>query len=314
MNKENGLSPGIYTRHQLSNEDYHAGDGLSSSLIKEVSRSLAHAKALIEGPPKESKALLDGSLIHSAILEPDVYERDYILALNPADYPHAYRTMDQMKAALKEAGLKVTGKKEDLVARLKQAHPEALFWDELVKGSMKGRTIITEDQAAMSEGIRQAVAHHPVARNIFKSGHSEQSHVWIDPKTGEKCKCRFDHIRPDLKTGFDVKSTTDARQHAVIRDIVKYQYHVSAAWYLEGAAQTGIEIDSFAWIFIEKDPPYGIGLYLASEAMIEEGDAIARRNLEALSEAKQMGLWPGYDTDFNVVDLPKWARNLDNEE
>jgi len=62
--------------HDLTNEEYHAGEGLSSSALKVILRSAAHYNCPRVDRPK-SKALTLGTAVHTAVLEPDEYVRNY---------------------------------------------------------------------------------------------------------------------------------------------------------------------------------------------------------------------------------------------
>lgn len=69
------MKPGIY--YGMANEDYHADKAIGSTSVKAVSVSPAN---LYFNPFKGSKSAHLGSAIHSALLEPDVFKRDYCRA------------------------------------------------------------------------------------------------------------------------------------------------------------------------------------------------------------------------------------------
>jgi len=64
-------SPGVY---EVANEAYHAGPGVSSTTIKKILRSPAHAKIRGESTP----AMALGTALHEAILEPEVFAEKYV--------------------------------------------------------------------------------------------------------------------------------------------------------------------------------------------------------------------------------------------
>ena len=61
-------------RDDLTNEEYHAQDGLSASGAKRILRSVAHFLV----PVTTTSAMELGTAIHTAVLEPDVFAARYI--------------------------------------------------------------------------------------------------------------------------------------------------------------------------------------------------------------------------------------------
>jgi exodeoxyribonuclease VIII len=118
----------------------------------------------------------------------------------------------------------------------------------------------------------------------------------------------MDYYREDLGVIFDLKTTTDARPQAVQRDIMKYGYHKSAAHYLNGCRALGIPGDNFAWIFIEKEPPYAIGLYFCSPDLLLRGEIEMEKYAAEYFACKRSGEWPAYSPEFQTIDAPSWAQ------
>ena len=69
------MNPGIY--YDISNEDYHAGDGVSKSQLDLVALSPALLQWQKMAPVDEekTKALDMGTALHCLLLEPDDFER-----------------------------------------------------------------------------------------------------------------------------------------------------------------------------------------------------------------------------------------------
>lgn len=68
------MEMGIYTRDQLSNEQYHASAGISKSGLDLIDRSPSHFKAKSF---ESTRAMEIGSAIHCAILEPEIFGQEY---------------------------------------------------------------------------------------------------------------------------------------------------------------------------------------------------------------------------------------------
>jgi hypothetical protein len=122
------------------------------------------------------------------------------------------------------------------------------------------------------------------------------------------CKARLDYYRPDLGVVFDLKSTVDAREHPVQRDIEKYSYHVSAAHYMNGLLALGLPAAGFGWIFVEKTAPFAQGLYFAADDMLATGRDRIAQYLTEYTACAEADHWPAYDGAFRTIDLPAWAQ------
>ena len=70
--------PGVY---DLSNEDYHEQNALNKSGIVQLAKSPAHFHEWYHAANEEpTKAMVIGTAIHTAILEPDKYDQSIIIA------------------------------------------------------------------------------------------------------------------------------------------------------------------------------------------------------------------------------------------
>ena len=57
--------------------DYHAAPGASASRLKQLKRSAAHMKYDMDNPQEPTPAMIIGSATHSAILEPDLFVKEW---------------------------------------------------------------------------------------------------------------------------------------------------------------------------------------------------------------------------------------------
>jgi hypothetical protein len=92
----------------------------------------------------------------------------------------------------------------------------------------------------MVKAMAEAIRRHPLAAALLDPayGAPEQSGFWIDEATGIRCRVRFDWL-PSIQSGRliipDYKTTTDASDDALQKDIAKYGYNQQADWYETGA-------------------------------------------------------------------------------
>lgn len=233
------MEPGIY--FGLPDEAYHAVPALSNSGIKHLRTStLDYWVRSFMNPdyePEESPFMEAGKAYHRRILEGrERFYESYAAQLDPLDYPEALRTVDDIKARLKELDLKVSGRKDELVERLLLADPEAQVWDELVadhKGDNAGKTLLSHELITKIEKAARMIECHPELSKCFRGGHPEVSVFWEDDDV--PMKARVDYLKPraiiDLKTfGNQYGKPID---EAVATAVANERYHIQAAVYTE---------------------------------------------------------------------------------
>ena len=152
------MTPFLGVRTDLSNEAYHASEGVSKSMLWTLhGRSPAHLKF---GQRKETEALYMGDIAHCAVLEPDRFDATYIAG------PDAARGTKVWLAAAVAAPGKTLIKLEDY------------------RVANRMRDVLHADSA-----FRSILAARPLI---------EASVYWIDEATGEVCRCRPDIAVPSV--------------------------------------------------------------------------------------------------------------------
>lgn len=283
----NIIAPSTGIFDSISNDDYHSGAGVSKSDLDNIHRSPAHYVAAKLEPKQGTPAMVLGSAIHSAILEPDTFERCYAVA-------------------------------PDVNRRTKAGQEEyAAFEMEAVRS---GRTIITPEQKKTAMEIRDAVYQFRPTRKLLTQVHgvAEQSVYWqeedllsaagvgVTDGTQYFSKCRPDYLRDDNLV-VDVKSTLDARAEEFRNSVARYRYHVQQAYYSAGLEAVGRTVRAFVFLVVEKTPPYGIGLFTLNDEALKRGRTEYRADLERYINCKAADYWPGYTEEVQVLDLPKWV-------
>lgn len=72
------MKPGIYDQ---TNDEYHASSGYSSTnLIDCIGYSEAHMKHWKENPAKSTPSMLEGTMLHEALIEPHIFKNKYLVA------------------------------------------------------------------------------------------------------------------------------------------------------------------------------------------------------------------------------------------
>ncbi len=257
----------------MSNEDYHAADGVSSSQLKTI---LNKTPAHLQGEVRKPKTHFDvGDAIHTAILEPIHFSTRFVRG--PVD----------------RRGNKWTEAKEAAQAEAK--------------------ILLTEDDYDMAIRVQTAILSKPHLAKYIKANNAvaEQSAFWIDDDTGLLCKVRPDlWIADDDVSGvmIDVKSTVDASPRAFQRACFNYGYHLSAAYYVDGweDAMGGL-VNKFMILAVEKDPPFEAALYALDPDFMQAGREAYRKALDIYADCSLTGKWYGYPHGASLLELPRWA-------
>lgn len=272
--KDPGLYPG------LSFADYLAAPGLNFSLLKNVERSLLHARYAQTHPeaPTTSQGL--GQAVHVAILEPERFDETYASAPK----------IDGTKSGIDRR----TKKGKDAWAKVEAEHPDC--------------EILTPTDWDTCMAMRKAVAAHPIAgRMIAGPAHREVSALW--EAGGLRWKGRLDLLCEwdGWSWVVDLKTTDDASPQAWGRKVAQYAYHGQAALYLEGCNVIAPRERRFGWLVVEKDPPHGVCLYEADLEALDVGRNLVAAWAQQWAKAEAEGSWPGYETEIQPVSLPRWA-------
>jgi exodeoxyribonuclease VIII len=274
------LKPGIY--QGLTYDEYAVLPAINFSSLRRFSLTAAHARYFIEHPPKETKALRFGHLMHTVILEPQKLDENFLIA------PKVDRRTTVGKRA----------------------------WAEFERLA-KGRTIVNDDEMRICQNIRKNIAEHPTGRELLyaQDGANELTLVWLDAVTGLLCKSRLDRFGALNAQGAigDVKSTgKPASLRNWQRSCFEYGYFEQAAMYREGA-QTLFPLPegydrSFIWVVVESNEPNLVRLFEAEYDAMQHGYQEFRKHLDAYAECVRSGEYPGWEEGIETTGLPAWAQ------
>lgn len=286
-------TPGIYPA--LSNEDYHASPGISNSGLGDIAQSPWHFWSRRFHPdrpePIETPSQFDGTLAHCAILEPDEFEKRYVVL--PDDAPRRPSSVQR---------------------NAKKPSPETVkaieWWDEWTAKTNGARTI-TAEQRDVALRQRDAVLALPDVAAALSKGRPEVSAFWHDPETGVLCKCRPDWVHEPSAAGvvlLDVKTYSDASPREFRRQIARMGYHRQAAYYSDGyQLASGLRVLGFIFVCVEMPWPHAASAVMLDDESIELGRRNYRQHLNTYAECLARDEWPAYSTAIELVTLPAYA-------
>jgi hypothetical protein len=179
-----------------SNADYHADLAVSASHLHAVARSPYHywSRFLDSNriPLEPTAAMRLGTLVHTAVLEPDELSKRYSTCL-----PRNTKAGKEQAERMATAGIEA----------------------------------VTGPDMALALSMANSVRNHPAAAALLAQGKAEQSFWWDDTTTGLRCKCRPDWYYGttvvDLKTTTDASPSGFARSIATFRYHVQASHYLT---------------------------------------------------------------------------------------
>ena len=250
----------------MPNEVYHAHDSVSKSSLDLFDRSPAHLH--FAEPFKSSRAMVIGTAIHTALLEPERFKKEYLLLDS---------VTDRRSAVYKDA-IKHTPEENVLVAT-----------------EAKNVKSMTETAKSNTDFIDYASEGYEVELSFFG----------ICSATGEAIRCRFDMLTSSGRA-LDLKKTRDARPSEFSKSVFNYRYHVQHAFYSHVyKCVTGDDLKSFEFFAIEETSTHTNAIYSLCEETLELGNYYMMKNLKdyASCENPASSIWIEKET----ISLPSWA-------
>ena len=269
---------------EMSNAEYRKREGLSSSDIKRMMKSMAHWKYFTDNPEEDTDtpSLKFGRAYHKMMLEPYDFDSEYAVA------PKVDRRTKEGKEAY---------------ASFEQAS--------------EGKEIIDEETYNRLLEMREVLYKTPYVKKLI-AGEHEKSFFWTDAETGIKCKCRpdsFGVFGKDTNIIVDLKTTQCAETSTFMRSALKFNYDVQAAHYTAGLEEIYGKNYTFIFIAQETKAPYLVNILQADSYFMENGREVRKVMLETYKKCLELNEYPGYmgfsedKTFFNDLSVPAWIKN-----
>jgi len=253
-----------------SDAAYHAHPAVSRSALWTLwNRTPAHVQGM---EPPSSRALEFGSLVHTAILQPEEIDERYVL------WPY------EMKS-----GTKNTNQWKDFVAQ----------------AAAQGKRVLATDEMEMALRMRDNAHKHELVRKLVKDAVVEQS-IYFEHE-GLEMKARPDVWSKGLRLLGDIKTARSADPIDFGKSVASYGYHLQEAVYTFAADKEGFRPQGFVFIVVEKEPPHPVAIYQLDERSYDEGWRIFQ---EAVAKWKEVKDWEAsYPLEVQKISLPSWAFN-----
>ena len=286
METERGNNMDIDTgiHEGMTAADYHAAPGISSSALKAGQVSMAHMREYVTAGGKDATpAMRWGTLIHAAVLEPEVFSA---------------------KCAIWRGRPLKSGARKGEITLDRTGAEWASFVQE--EGGGGCGWIITADEQAALLRMQASVHADPLAHQLIASHAHEVSMFWDDPMYG-RGKARLDGWHNERASAFDLKTTANIVPGRFLANAERMHYHVQFGWYSHGCER----VSRWPWhwhiITLEQSPPYAVVVYEVDDGVLEAGAEAATDTAKAYRASEVTGSWPGPCEGVQVYERPQWA-------
>ena len=259
----------------ISNKEYRAREGVSSTDLKKIAKSPAHFRYWKDNPEESTPALLFGRAVHKYVLEKDKFSDEFAIA-------------------------------PEINKRTKEGKAQWLLFQD----QNEGKDIISLEDFEKIKAMRETLYQTPFVSQLLK-GKKELSYFTEDDETGLTIKCRPDCQTQigDTHILIDYKSCADASGDKFMRDAINLMYDLQMAFYKDIMDKVTGHEHSVIFIAQEKTPPYCVNVLEANEYFLKSGRDMYRTYLNIYKECSESGNWYGYTNgEVNTLGLPNWLQ------
>lgn len=270
--------PGHY--HGIPDDEYHRAPGISKSGLDLVAHNPATYIWQQNAPvdPEKTGAFDLGKALHCRLLEPNEFQDRFIIA------PYFNRRTNDGKAE------------------------EAAF---LAEREESGKIVMDAEDGRKLDIMFESAMAHPVVRWLFEqAGTNESTIVWIDPETGETCRCRPDRMLTQRPILVDVKKVDGLDRFE--RHVEEFRYHVQDAMYSEGYFHQFGTWPQFLFLIVSSTVSgarYPVDVVELPEDWKQAGRELFRRDLNTYHACQTSNDW----MQIRQLKRPRWAQSQDQE-
>ncbi len=173
-----------------------------------------------------------------------------------------------------------------------------------------GKIALLAREVAEVDAIAEAVLAHPTARALFTQPGQREASVFATVD-GVPVRGRFDFL-PDLTlprpVAVDLKTTAgEATPDEFGKAAARYFYDVQEAWYLDALEQATSSRPDFAYVVVEKEPPYLTAVFQIPLVLRERGQELAKKARALYLDCVTTDQWPGHPEKVQFVNVPNWV-------
>lgn len=271
-----------YITSRVPADDYRAISAHSISALKYLRVSPKHYRYALEHP-KETKPMTLGTAAHCAVLEPERFDRQFVV-------------WDRVS----ENG--------NLCPRRGQ------HWDAFLE-LHSDRTVLLQEEVDNALNMQKAVRASPNAMRYLERGEPEVSMEWsLSLECSGVMKPFSSKGRADWLTTVDdvphivgLKTARDHRHFVFGGAAAKLGYHLQWAYYHDGFETITGKRPRVVEIVVESNAPHDVAVYIIPDDILDQGRDEYQTLLRLLAQCEAANEWPGVYTSEQVLTLPSWV-------
>jgi hypothetical protein len=167
-----------------------------------------------------------------------------------------------------------------------------------------GHTLIGDDDWARAEAMADALRQDPQAASLLAGCEFGQPCYWT--ADGQARKALFDAVDVGRHLVVDIKTTSaDLTADSITKEVVKWGYHLQAAWYRQGYRATHGHDCTFWFVFVESSAPHAVVCVQLADDDLDGAELELERMAAVWQRCTDSGVWPGPKLPERLA-LPRW--------
>jgi len=297
---------------------YLRAPGVSSSRLKEALKSPRHyliaETARLE--PRDTHHFELGTFIHSAILEPEKFEKVRVL-------PEANRsTTDGVCTLIRYFGELLEVPQDEAIEGAKMPVLRSRLGALERLAEERGYTFISAADRQIVDVLRASYATYGggILPRLMRYAKTETSMYGVDASTGLRVKIRPDGIILAENLGaniiLSVKTTLEQSVDGFMRAAARYRYELAEGMYLQVASEiTGRPFSGTLMIIAQTVIPYQVAAVWLDAEDLQIGKYKYQHAMDIVKRCRDTDSWPGFDAmaeegahGILQMRFPEWIR------
>jgi hypothetical protein len=167
-----------------------------------------------------------------------------------------------------------------------------------------GITLMAEDDMDRAMAMADALRQDPQAASLLAGCEFGQPCYWS--QDGQARKALFDAVDVGRHLVVDIKTTSaDLTADSITKEVVKWGYHLQAAWYRQGYRATHGHDCTFWFVFVESSAPHAVVCFQLADDDLDGAELELERMAAVWQRCADSGVWPGPKLPERLA-LPRW--------
>jgi hypothetical protein len=286
----------------VDNDSYHAGPGVSSSILRAGTDTDAHMRAQMDQPPKITNPMELGSAIHAAILEPDVFFEKYIqLSKENSDF-RLKASKEAKDEAIKANKIPLRFDDYETVKICVDRVWASQTANKLLSGHLKELAgYANEDiEIEIEENNEKKTEIIPLLRKYKTDCYAKKIGALVDIKSCDTASYYLFRKRYE-----DNGNHQQAAYHVDVHNdcVAKLFEHMTTE---EMTASEFQYVDSFINIALETSAPYGVAIFGLGGDDLEIGRKEINPIKKRFAKCLKTGIWEAYPDTVQELNLSPW--------